>query len=176
MHQDFVEFDPSHLLCLITNHLPTMPAGDDPAVWRRVRVVPFNRAPVKPDKALTDQLADELPAILTWLINGYTSYVTNGLDIGWPEQVTAATASYRSQSDLIGQFLDDATEPASVMESIPVGKLYGQWKDWLLGNAPDAKPGRTGDFTQRLRDKGEDIETVTGGRIRSSLRGRRFSE
>ena len=41
MRQDFVEFEPSHLAVLVTNHLPKA-RGDDPAVWRRIRVVPFN--------------------------------------------------------------------------------------------------------------------------------------
>lgn len=41
MRQDFVEFTPSHTPLLITNHLPKV-SGDDEAVWRRLRVVPFD--------------------------------------------------------------------------------------------------------------------------------------
>ena len=41
MRQDFVEFEPSHTPLLITNHLPKV-SGDDPAIWRRLRVIPFD--------------------------------------------------------------------------------------------------------------------------------------
>ena len=40
MRQDFVEFDPSHTTALVTNHLPKV-SGDDPALWARLRVIPF---------------------------------------------------------------------------------------------------------------------------------------
>lgn len=174
MHQDFIEFAPSHLVALVTNHLPKMPAGDDPAVWRRIRVVPFDKPPQKPDKRLTAHLLDELPAVLAWLVKGHASFLDDGIQ--WPGQVTEATDSYRSQSDLIGQFLGECTEKATAMESIGVGDLYRVWKDWIHNNADDAKPGRTGDFTQKLREAGEDVESVVGKSVRSSIRGRRLCE
>jgi len=40
MRQNFVTFTPSHTAILVTNHLPKV-SGDDPAIWRRLRVVPF---------------------------------------------------------------------------------------------------------------------------------------
>jgi putative DNA primase/helicase len=39
--RDSVTFEPSHTAILVTNHLPKV-SGDDDAVWRRVRVVPFD--------------------------------------------------------------------------------------------------------------------------------------
>jgi putative DNA primase/helicase len=41
MRQDFVSFERSHTALFITNHLPKV-SGDDPAVWRRIRVIPFD--------------------------------------------------------------------------------------------------------------------------------------
>ncbi len=175
MGGNFFEFEPSHLLVLLTNHLPVMPSGDDPAVWRRVHVIPFDNPPTKPDLALPDLLKDELSAVLTWLVSGRQRYVESGMDIAWPEEVKAATKSYRDKSDLIGQFLNEATEVATAMESVPVGELYSMWKTWLDNNAPDVKPGRTQDFRQQLSDHGEDVESVKGGGGRSAIRGRRRS-
>ena len=43
MRQNNVTFTPSHLPVLVTNHLPKV-SGDDPAIWRRIRVVPWNVA------------------------------------------------------------------------------------------------------------------------------------
>ena len=41
MRENFVEFEPSHTPALVTNHLPKV-SGDDPALWARLRVVPFD--------------------------------------------------------------------------------------------------------------------------------------
>ena len=112
MRQDFVQFRPSHLLVLVTNHLPTMPAGDDPAVWRRLRVLPFVRVPARPDKRLPEQLRAELPGVLAWLVAGMQDYAAHGDDAAWPEAVTAATSAYRGRSDVLGSFLADATVEA----------------------------------------------------------------
>ena len=171
---DYVEFRPSHLLALITNHLPTMPAGDDPAVWRRVRVIPFTRVPDRPDKRLGEHLRDELPGVLAWLVTGHADYVQRGDDVDWPTSVTSATAAYRGQSDVLGMFLEQATEPDDD-GTIPTGVLYVARKEWLDGNAPDVKPGRTGDFVRKLRERGEQVVDNRSKATRSVIRGRRLS-
>jgi len=42
LFKEFVTFMPQFKLFLATNHLPHL-SGNDPAIWRRVRTVPFNR-------------------------------------------------------------------------------------------------------------------------------------
>ncbi|MBK9738728.1 MAG: hypothetical protein IPO93_04275 [Actinobacteria bacterium] len=175
MRQDFIEFRPSHLLALITNHLPTMPAGDDPAVWRRVRVVPFTRVPAKPDKRLGEHLKDDLAGVLAWLVAGHADYVERGDDVAWPESVESATAAYRGQSDVLGTFLAQATEPDE-NGAIPTGVLYVAWKEWLDGNAPDVKPGRTGDFVRKLRERGEQVAESGSKGARTVVKGRRLDD
>lgn len=175
MRQDFVQFDPSHLLALITNHLPTMPTNDDPAVWRRVRVVPFTKIPAKVDKALPDALLEELPGVLASLLNGYADYVARGMDIAWPKAVEDATARYRGRSDTLGTFLDETTEKVHEQVGvIPTGEVYAAWKAWLVDNAPDVRPGRTGDFVQKLVDRGETVVTDSTRSVRTIVRGRRW--
>jgi putative DNA primase/helicase len=176
MRQDFIEFDPSHLLVLITNHLPVMPSGDDPAVWRRVRVVPFDRPPATVNKRLGDQLAEERDAILTWLVDGFTAYWDAGNEIGWPESVLAATAAYRSSSDLLGQFLDDTTIKVADAATIGMGDVYSRWKGWLAANAPDARPGRTQDLVRHLRERDETVRPGPSRTKGSVLTGRMFTE
>ena len=41
MRQDYVEFEPSHTLLLVANHRPVV-RGTDLAVWRRLRLIPFD--------------------------------------------------------------------------------------------------------------------------------------
>lgn len=107
MRQDFVEFEASHTAMLITNHLPKV-SGDDPAIWRRLRVVPFDvvipRA--EQDGALGEKLAAESDGILTWIVAGLRDY----LDIGGlaePDRVLVATDAYHAASDSVSRFIVD---------------------------------------------------------------------
>lgn len=175
MRQDFVQFDASHLLVLVTNHLPVMPAGDDPAIWRRVRVVPFDKPPAKVDKRLGEHLAAEHDAILAWLVSGFGDYWNQGHEVGWPESVTTATAAYRGSSDLLGQFLDDTSttvDPTAV--NMAMGEVYRRWRTWLSDNAPDVRPGRIQDLLRGLRERGETVRQGTSRNKGSVLAGRMF--
>ncbi len=73
---------------MVTNHKPTV-GGDDPAQWRRLRIVPFDVVVANPNKRLKEQLAVELPAVLAWLVAGYREWHHHGLDE--PEVVVNAT-------------------------------------------------------------------------------------
>ncbi|WP_234336632.1 DNA primase family protein, partial [Streptomyces graminis] len=67
MHKNPITFDPSHALVMLTNHLPAV-SGDDPAVWRRILVVPFDVVipPEDRDGGLPDRLKKAAPAVLAW--------------------------------------------------------------------------------------------------------------
>ncbi len=71
MRQDNIEFAAAHSVVMVTNHKPTV-GGDDPAQWRRLRIVPFDVVVANPNKRLKEQLAVELPAVLAWLVAGNT--------------------------------------------------------------------------------------------------------
>ena len=90
MRQDFVEFEPAHTPLLITNHLPKV-SGDDPAIWRRLRVVPFTvEIPeAERDPHIDEQLQAEADAVLSWAIAGWHDYRDGGL--AEPQAVLIAT-------------------------------------------------------------------------------------
>jgi putative DNA primase/helicase len=70
MRQDFVQFLPSHMPMIITNHLPNVPA-DDPALWARLLVVPFDVSFLdREDTGLGDRLELDLPGVLAWAVAG----------------------------------------------------------------------------------------------------------
>jgi putative DNA primase/helicase len=79
MRQDFVSFKPSHTALMFTNHLPQVP-GDDPALWRRIRVVPFDVVIPEPEqhKHLADRLHLEVDGILSWAVAGYQDWAARG--------------------------------------------------------------------------------------------------
>ena len=139
MREDLWEFLPTHKLILCTNHRPRV-SGDDPAVWRRMALVPFRcvfwnpRRPEesgpehrKQDPDLIEKLMDEREGILAWLVRGAVAYLANGLTI--PKTVTDQTKDYRVSEDLIGQFLDERTKkfaPARTAKSA----LYDAYRKW----------------------------------------------
>jgi len=104
MRQEFVTFTPSHLALLVTNHLPKV-SGDDDAIWRRVRVVPFDVVipEDEQDVHLGESLELEADAVLAWAVDGYGDYATRGL--AEPENVRVATEAYRTDSDAVKRFL-----------------------------------------------------------------------
>ena len=133
MRQDNIEFNPSHSVVMVTNHKPQV-AGDDPALWRRLRIVPFDVTISKPDSTLPQRLALELPAVLAWIVRGHEDWHRRGLSE--PEAVTAATASYRADSDALGRFLDERCH-VSQFATVKARELFGAWSAWCHGNGEE---------------------------------------
>lgn len=135
LHSKPVEFRPTHLLFLLTNHRPHIPA-DDLAIWERVHLVPFTQRfidnPTQPnehkrDDKLMDKLHQELPGILAWLVTGCLLWQRDGLKI--PQAVAAATTEYRTDEDTTGQFLAERciiTPTAKIRGS----ELYNAYVEW----------------------------------------------
>lgn len=148
MRQDFFEFDPSHTAMMVTNHKPRV-SGDDPALWRRIRIVPFDVVIAEPDADLPDRLSVELPGVLAWAVEGYRAYEDRGLDA--PEVVTIRTTEYRASSDAVGRFLDDCTinSPAAYARA---RELFGEWSAWCHRNGET--PGSEVSFAEAMSRRG----------------------
>lgn len=126
MHQNFVTFTPSHLPVLVTNHLPQV-SGDDPAIWRRIRVVPWTVviADDDMDTSLDGKLQLEADGILSWAVQGLRDYLDGGL--AEPAAVIKATATYKTDSDSIGRFIAEKCYPAG---KVTAGELFDAWERW----------------------------------------------
>jgi putative DNA primase/helicase len=107
MHGDFFDFLPSHLIWVLSNHLPTVKEGG-PSFWRRVRRIPFLHV-VPDDRKILDLhkrlLSEEGPAILGWVVRGAVEVLANGLND--PESVTRATREYEISEDSLASFVED---------------------------------------------------------------------
>jgi putative DNA primase/helicase len=128
MRGEWFDFQPVFKLALATNHLPVI-RGTDHAMWRRVRLIPFTVTipDDEQDRTLTGKLLDELPGILTWAVTGCLDWQRHGLQA--PDAVMAATASYREESDTLGQFIDDACElhPDATENAAQLYTAYSTW-------------------------------------------------
>lgn len=128
MRQDFVEFEPSHTAILVTNHLPTV-SGDDPAVWRRIRVVPFDVVipEAERDPALPERLQACADEVLSWCIAGWAEYQKIGL--AEPDAVLARTKDYRADSDVLGRFIADECVTVPTVKML-TSKLFEGFQHW----------------------------------------------
>lgn len=129
MRQDFIEFTPSHTPILVTNHLPAV-SGDDPAIWRRIRVVPFEVVitPEGRDPELPERLQLAADEILTWAIDGWREYQAGGL--AEPDAVRKATHEYQSDSDAVGRFIEDECVTGSPALKATTSQLFEGWHSW----------------------------------------------
>jgi putative DNA primase/helicase len=135
LYGEHFEFTPQFKLVLVTNHRPKVDGTDD-ALWRRLRLVPFEQSfEGREDRELDDRLAAELPGILAWAVQGCLDWQRDGL--GQPAAVTKATREYRQDEDLLGGFLD---ERCRLEGEIEPSRLRDAFEDYCraIGEKPIA--------------------------------------
>lgn len=167
MRMDFVEFQPSHLAMLITNHLPTA-SGDDPAVWRRLRVIPFTVVipPEEQDNGLDDALQAEADAVLAWAAEGWQQYRERRLDD--PPAVVQATTEYQRSSDAVSRFLDDDEWVVSgPLVKATTGRLHDAFERWRLADGAEAISQKA--FAHALDRLGYPADKRRDGRWRNGI-------
>ena len=159
LHQEFFDFIPEFKIWLATNHRPQI-RGTDHAIWRRIRLIPFNVTipDEERDLKLTEKLLKGLPGILSWAIEGCKLWQEEGLIP--PKIVVDATSGYREQSDAIGVFIE---EECTVVENFKVmsKSLFGAYVTWCEEN--EEHPLNKRQFSQRIVERGFPNEKSTGG-------------
>lgn len=162
MRQDFVEFTPSHTAVLITNHLPTV-SGDDKAIWRRIRVVPFNVVipPDERDPHLDEKLQLDAEAVLSWAVHGYSDYLAKG-GLAEPESVKAATDTYQVDSDAVARFLAERCIVNPSMYGTP-SEFHASWTSWAVDDGSEQLSLKA--LTQALAEKGFKVHKSNGRRL-----------
>ena len=148
-HEPFT-FKPNFKLFLITNHRPSI-RGTDDAIWRRIRLIPFNRqfTGKNRDPKLREKLEAELPGILAWAVAGALEWQRVGL--GNAPIIEKATLDYRQESDHFGRFLAErciiqAKAQASGRE------LFDGYVEWCGRNRE--KPESNNTFAKTLAERG----------------------
>jgi len=149
LYGEFFEYEPRFKVWLATNYKPTI-QGTDEAIWRRIRLVPFNQQfkGDKRDLRLGEKLEGELPGILAWAVRGCLAWQQEGL--GRPRTVVEATREYRAESDQVGRFLRERciTGPDY---STPGRNLYAAYIRWCQeqGEKPETNVAFAGHIARQ---------------------------
>jgi len=103
-------------------------------------------------------LRAELPGILAWAVRGCLDWQRGGL--GTPNEVRAATESYRAEMDTLAAFIDERcfVGPTATVKK---GDLYSAYKAWAEGNGEYVETSRA--FSVRLSERGFPDDRGTGG-------------
>ena len=148
MRRDFFEYSPEFKLTVIGNHVPDLHNVDD-AARRRFNLAPFTHKPPVVDKKLEEKLRSEWPAILRWMIDGCLDWRINGLIR--PNAVTASTADYFSDQDLLAQWIEDCCDrDDNAVDTI--ASLLASWRNYTKSRGEE--PGSSKGFSMALRSRG----------------------
>ena len=113
---------------LATNNLPQIQSRDH-GIFRRLRVIPFNKkfAPEDQDKTLPNKLEAELSGILNWTLEGCRQWQAEGLNP--PQIILDQLDEYQQDMDSVGNYV------AEKLDLQPEGKLqssvlFSNYKEW----------------------------------------------
>jgi P4 family phage/plasmid primase-like protien len=153
-----ISFAPTHKLVVVGNYHPTV-SDDSHGFWRRVVLYPFSVTipQAQQDKRLLGKLIAEGPGILNYLLDALKTYFEKGLEV--PKSLSQATQQYRTEQDMVQQFLDDECVTAPD-KTITKQTLYLKYTLWCSAN------GLYGLSTNRLSRK----LTAKGFKLREDKR------
>ena len=145
------EYRPSFKIAIVGNHKPVI-RGTDTGIWRRLHMLPFNRtfAPHEQDPNLVRKLKSELSGILNWAIKGALAWHQNKR-LQVPDAMRKEADAYRSESDIIGQWLsENCNVQAGLKES--AADLYYDYGNWCRRSGHQVSSQTI--FGRRLSERG----------------------
>ena len=132
--KESVEIIPTWTVFMPTNHKPII-KGNDNGIWRRMGMLPFERnferdETIKKDTNRREKVLQELPGILNIIVKACLRYQKIGLVL--PNKVMGARESYRSEMDLLAEWLDEHCEIGESFMT-PMKLLWDSWEMFARG-------------------------------------------
>ena len=172
-------FDPTHTLCLHTNHMP-VGMGSEFSLIQRLLKIDFPWAYVdnpeaeakkfppmadrfrKKDKHLKDRLMANPEGVLKWLVEGCKEWQERGLEP--PQEILDSAAELANSEDYLTTFLNDSLEAAETPDSdVSFPGLYKCFLWWWNANEGDPqKAPKNRTLTKAMRERGYTLEKRGG--------------
>jgi putative DNA primase/helicase len=169
MLEDWWTFTPTHTIFMAGQHKPKI-SGADLGIWRRVKLIPWDVIVVAVDKLLPEKLRAERPGLLAWCVRGCLEWQQHGF--AEPDVVLQATAAYRAESDVVGQFLGAVTA-RDEHGRVTVRGLRERYESWCKDGGYEPFGGRR--FNERVRAwGGRELMVREGDRIAKGWAGLRL--
>jgi putative DNA primase/helicase len=105
---------------------------------RRLRILPFDNKPEKPDADLKTKLLKEAPGILRWLIEGCLAWQKIGLQP--PDAVRIAGKDYFEGQDAFARWIEECCTLDEHLMTSP-SMLRGNYNQWAKSNGEDEMGG-----------------------------------
>jgi putative DNA primase/helicase len=162
MRQDFFTYLPQFKLFIAGNYMPGL-RGVNEAIRRRFNLIPFTVTipENERDEELPGKLKSEWPGILQWMIDGCSSWISEGLNA--PDAVRQATDDYLAAEDTFEQWIE---EKCAVDRSYfaTIAELFASWKVWT--EAAGEFTGSQKRLSQKLEARGFQRDRRGGARNR----------
>jgi putative DNA primase/helicase len=160
LHAEYFTFQPAAKFWLAFNHKPRV-TDDSHGFWRRIRLIPFTQTfdESSKDRQLESKLRSEAPGILAWAVRGCIEWQQQQHGLGMPRAVEVATREYRSENDVLAEFVDNCCviDPTQSVSSADLFVAYGHWAK---------SQGESWPLTQRaLTDRITKLEGIRSDRI-----------
>jgi putative DNA primase/helicase len=169
LFENTVEFTSTFKLWLAGNHRPVV-SGDDDAIWRRIREIPFPRSlsPAERDPTVKATLTDPAvggPAVLAWAVEGCAAWCQRRAAkdpagaLGEPAAVVEATADYREVMDTVAAFLAACCvlESGAWVSRHDLREALEQWgREEGLSGLPSGRTLASGLRERGVLDKGRE--------------------
>ena len=152
------------LLMANANQVPIFNKSDE-AMLRRIYVIPFNVTipEEKQNKSLADELKDEYPAILNWVLEGRKKFIDNGYKLPPDLYLEQYVISEKSEFNSALRFMDKkgfkpringvSLEP---QRRVRLAELYADYQRWCWRNNIEAYGKST--FSHVLEDEGKYVK------------------
>lgn len=129
LFKEFFDYVITYKIFILANHKPII-KDTTHAMWRRIRVIPFDYIvpEEKKDLFLKEKIIrDELPGILAWAVKGCIKYQQEGLKP--PMAVLKASEKFRKDSNQLARFVEECCmvdENATTYNKV-LRKYYAEW-------------------------------------------------
>ena len=137
LYADLYTIAPQFKLWIGTNHRPVI-RGQDGAIWRRIRLVPFDVSSLTTSRTRPSSTSSKRSGRASSRGRSRAASPGSGSGLGAPDEVRRATSEYRAEMDTLGDFLAERCllEPRA---TVTAADLYDAYTDWAkkAGENPD---------------------------------------